>query len=81
LATDEGDRDLAARHEGTVKWFDDARGYGYIESAAFPSDVFVHYSDIVSEGFKTLETGATVEFTIEHSQKGLKAVRVTATGG
>lgn len=62
---------------GRVKWFSDAKGYGFIEIEGRPKDVFVHYSDIEGEGFRTLEEGATVEFEIESGSQGDRAKHVT----
>ncbi|MEO2066301.1 MAG: cold-shock protein [Desulfurobacteriaceae bacterium] len=60
---------------GTVKWFDSKKGYGFI-TADSGQDVFVHYTGIQGEGFKTLEEGERVSFSITESDKGLKAVDV-----
>jgi len=60
---------------GTVKWFNDTKGYGFIQQEG-GSDVFVHYSDIVGEGFKTLAEGQKVEFEIAEGEKGPKAINV-----
>ena len=62
---------------GTVKWFNDQKGYGFIEQEDGP-DVFVHHSNIMMDGFKSLQEGAQVTFEIEQGQKGLTAVNVTA---
>jgi CspA family cold shock protein len=61
--------------EGTIKWFNEKKGYGFIKQEEGP-DVFVHYSSIVTEGFKTLAEGQRVKFDIEEGDKGLKAVNV-----
>ncbi|MBN1146644.1 MAG: cold-shock protein [Anaerolineales bacterium] len=61
---------------GTVKWFNASKGYGFIERTGGP-DVFVHYTAIQTEGFRTLEEGQQVEFSIEQGPKGLQAAQVT----
>ena len=62
--------------EGIVKWFNNSKGYGFIE-VEDGDDVFVHYSAIQSDGFRTLEEGQRVEFIIEQGPKGLQAANVT----
>lgn len=62
---------------GTVKFFNDTKGFGFIEQESGP-DVFVHFSAIKAEGFKTLSEGQRVEFTITQGQKGPQAENVTA---
>jgi len=64
------------RLKGTVKWFNNAKGYGFIGRADGP-DVFVHYSAITSEGYKSLQEGDQVEFEITEGQKGPQAANVT----
>jgi CspA family cold shock protein len=64
------------RLKGIVKWFNNAKGYGFIGRADGP-DVFVHYSAITSEGYKSLQEGDTVEFEISEGQKGPQAANVT----
>lgn len=63
--------------KGRVKWFDEKKGFGFIEHEG-DKDVFVHYSQIQSEQFKTLDDGQDVEFTIEEGPKGPQAVNVVA---
>ena len=61
---------------GTVKWFNDAKGFGFITTEG-GEDVFVHYSAIQGNGFRTLPEGANVEFEITRGPKGLQAANVT----
>ena len=68
---------MSERVTGTVKWFNGSKGYGFI-SREDGEDVFVHYSAIQSEGFRNLEEGQRVEFTIEQGPKGLQAAQVVA---
>ena len=63
---------------GTVKWFNDDKGYGFIEAEDGSKDVFVHHSAITGEGFKSLAEGAKVEYEVEQGQKGPQAKSVTA---
>jgi CspA family cold shock protein len=63
------------RETGTVKWFNDAKGYGFISREA-GDDVFVHYSAIEGDGFRSLREDQQVEFAVEQGPKGLQAVRV-----
>lgn len=62
---------------GTVKFFNDSKGFGFIEQESGP-DVFVHFSAIQSDGFKTLVEGQKVEFTVTQGQKGPQAENVVA---
>ncbi|MCP4134775.1 MAG: cold shock domain-containing protein [bacterium] len=62
--------------QGTVKWFNDQKGFGFI-SASDGSDYFVHHTSIVGEGFRTLPEGAQVQFEIEQSDRGPRAVQVS----
>jgi len=66
---------VTERIQGTVKWFNRSKGYGFIQRAG-GDDVFVHYSSIQGEGFRNLEEGDRVEFTIESSPKGPQAANV-----
>ena len=61
---------------GHVKWFNNSKGFGFLENEADGQDVFVHYSAISGEGFKTLKEGQKVQFTIEEGAKGLQATNV-----
>ena len=67
---------MSDRETGTVKWFNNAKGYGFIarESA---DDVFVHHTAILGEGYKSLDEGQRVEFTVEQGPKGLQAASVS----
>jgi len=66
---------MSERVVGTVKWFNGSKGYGFIARDGGP-DVFVHFSAIQGEGFKNLDEGQKVEFTIEQGPKGLQAANV-----
>jgi cold shock protein len=67
---------MSERVTGTVKWFNASKGYGFIERQGGP-DVFVHFSAIQSDGYRTLQEGQKVEFSIEKGPKGLQAAQVT----
>ena len=62
---------------GTVKWFNDAKGFGFIEQESGP-DVFAHYSAITGDGHKSLAEGQKVEFTVTQGQKGPQAENIVA---
>ena len=64
--------------EGTVKWFSNEKGYGFIERGNGEADVFVHFSAIAGEGYKSLTEGQRVSFDVVQGVKGLQAANVTA---
>lgn len=66
---------------GKVKWFNDAKGFGFIEQDNGEADVFVHFSAIKSDGFKTLREGQAVTYDVEKDAKGLRAQNVKPTEG
>jgi CspA family cold shock protein len=66
---------MEERFTGTIKWFSPSKGYGFIEREGGP-DVFVHFSAITMEGFRTLQQGQQVEFSVEEGPKGLQAANV-----
>ncbi|WP_027856897.1 transcription antiterminator/RNA stability regulator CspE [Marinobacterium jannaschii] len=66
-----------SKSTGTVKWFNDDKGFGFISQDDGGADVFVHFRAIVAEGFKTLAEGQKVSFEIEQGPKGLQAANVT----
>jgi len=70
-----GAKKMSERIIGTVKWFNGSKGYGFIERED-GEDVFVHYSEIQSDGFRNLDEGQRVEFTITEGQKGPQASNV-----
>ena len=71
---------MLPRHQGTVKWFSRQKGYGFIQRED-GDDVFVHYSAITGTGFRNLEEGEQVEFSIEEGEKGPHAVDVSKPSG
>jgi CspA family cold shock protein len=68
---------VTERETGTVKWFNDAKGYGFISREA-GEDVFVHFSAIEGNGFRSLSENQRVEFAVEQGPKGLQAAQVRA---
>jgi CspA family cold shock protein len=70
------DGEVVTMSSGTVKWFNDAKGYGFITRAEDGKDVFVHYTSIQGEGFRTLAQGQKVEYECMEGPKGLYAAKV-----
>ena len=68
---------MSDKETGTVKWFNSSKGFGFIERES-GGDVFVHYSAIMTEGFRSLDEGQRVEFTVTEGQKGPQAQEVIA---
>jgi CspA family cold shock protein len=66
---------MSEKEQGTVKWFNGSKGYGFIEREE-GEDVFVHFNAIVGEGYRNLEEGQRVEFTVTQGEKGLQAENV-----
>ena len=62
--------------KGTVKWFNNSKGYGFVTPEDGSQDVFVHHSSIQGEGYKSLDEGQTVEFDVQQGQKGPEAANV-----
>lgn len=62
---------------GTVKWFNDSKGFGFISPADGSADVFVHFSAVQGDGFRTLAEGQTVSYEVENGPKGPQATQVT----
>ena len=67
--------------KGTVKWFNDSKGFGFIEQEGSGEDVFVHHSAIEANGYRSLEEGQKVDFEITKEAKGLRAANVTIVSG
>ncbi len=65
---------------GTVKWFNDKKGFGFIVDGEIPGDIFVHYSEIQSNGFRTLKEGDAVEYELYQDEKGSRARNVLKEG-
>jgi CspA family cold shock protein len=68
---------MSNKVQGTVKWFNESKGFGFLEQASGP-DVFAHFSAISGDGFKTLTEGQKVEFTVSDGQKGPQADNIVA---
>ena len=66
---------------GKVKFFNDVKGYGFINSNGIPEDIFVHHTGIHMEGYRCLFPGQEVEFELKTDQRGMKAVKVRVVGG
>lgn len=67
---------MSERQSGTVKWFNDAKGFGFITQANGGPDLFVHFRSIQGQGFKSLKEGQAVTFVVTQGQKGLQADQV-----
>lgn len=65
-------------HTGKVKWFNNAKGYGFILSEAYDEELFAHFSAILAEGYKSLKAGQTVQFETKSGPKGIHAVNIRA---
>ncbi|WP_037444518.1 cold-shock protein [Shewanella mangrovi] len=69
---------MSTKMTGSVKWFDESKGFGFISPDNGGADLFVHFKSIISEGFKTLTDGQQVSFTVEAGAKGPQATNVIA---
>jgi cold shock protein len=67
---------MSEKQTGTVKWFNDAKGFGFITPAGGGEDLFAHFKEIQSSGFKTLKEGQKVEFIAARGPKGMQATRI-----
>ncbi|AWT48747.1 cold shock domain-containing protein [Psychrobacter sp. YP14] len=67
---------MSAREQGTVKWFNDAKGFGFIQRES-GEDIFVHFRAIQGDGYRSLQDGQKVEFIVTEGEKGLQAEEVT----
>jgi CspA family cold shock protein len=76
LSVRESGKEVVLVAEGTVKWFNDAKGYGFITPASGSKDLFVHHSSIAGDGFKSLAEGARVEYDAVEGAKGMEAKNV-----
>jgi cold shock protein len=74
-------REVFFMASGTVKWFNDSKGYGFITPDEGTKDLFVHHSNIAGEGFKTLAEGARVEYEAREGEKGPEATNVATVAG
>lgn len=72
---------MSDREIGTVKWFNNARGYGFITKEEEGDDIFVHYRNIRGDGYRSLAEGQLVEFELQHTDKGLHADDVAKVEG
>ena len=72
-------RSVESMAKGTVKWFNEKKGFGFIVDPEVPTDIFVHFSVIQADGFKTLNEGETVEYELYQDEKGAKARNVVRT--
>jgi CspA family cold shock protein len=68
---------MADKEQGTVKWFNATKGFGFIERDNGEGDIFVHYTAIAGDGYRTLDDGQRVEFTVTQGDKGLQASEVS----
>ena len=68
---------MSDRQSGTVKWFNNAKGFGFITMTDRPDDIFVHFRAIQGDGYRSLNEGQEVEFTLVEGPKGLQAEEVT----